>query len=58
MLLTKVIAWSLLYPIALCGFAMSIVFTIVSFLFNSPVDIWIMISNTIDENEVSDTGQQ
>ena len=57
MLLTKVLAWSVLYPIALCGFAVSTLFTVISFLFNSPVDIWVMISSTIDE-EVSDAGKQ
>jgi hypothetical protein len=57
MFLAKLIAWLVLYPLTLLGFVMTTVFSVFSFLFNSPVDIWIMISKTLDEEKVSDMGQ-
>ncbi len=49
MVLIKTLAWIVMYPLVLIGFAAVNVLNTLSFLFNSPVDIWNIISDSIDE---------
>jgi hypothetical protein len=54
MFLIKTAIWTLLYPLVLLGFAARIVFMIISFLFHSPVDIWILISSSLESTQVEE----
>lgn len=50
-MITQTIVWCILYPITLLGYVCVTIWQIFWFLFNSPVDIWTMIGNTIREEE-------
>ena len=54
MYLIKLLIWSLLYPVVLLGFAVRIVFLVFTFLFHSPVDIWILISKSLESTQVEE----
>lgn len=47
----QAIIWSILYPITLLGFVCVTLWRIFWFLFNSPVDIWTMIGEAVNEQE-------
>lgn len=48
MFLIKLAMWSVLFPAALLGYAIMTILEVIAFLFNSPVDIWRIISNSLD----------
>ena len=49
MFLIKLLIWMLVYPLMFAGFLMGSMFGWMVFLFNSPVDIWNIISSGVDE---------
>jgi len=49
MLLLKTAIWSLMYPTIVAAYAAHTIFMWVKFLFNSPVDVWTIISTSIEE---------
>lgn len=49
MLLTKAILWSILYPALVLVYATHTLFMWIKFLFNSPVDVWVMISESLEK---------
>lgn len=55
-MLQHAIIWSILYPVTLLGFMTFKVCQICWFLFNSPVDIWNMIGDSIKESEKQQDG--
>jgi hypothetical protein len=48
-MIQQAILWGVLYPITLIGFALHTALQIIWFLFNSPVDIWHMIGESLNE---------
>ncbi len=49
MFLVKTVLWVLLYPLLFTGYFAISCFQALSFLFNSPVDLWIIISNSLEQ---------
>lgn len=49
MLIAKSLAWIILYPLVLFGFVFNQLMIWIKFLFNSPVDIWEIVSKAIEE---------
>jgi hypothetical protein len=49
MLLAKIGIWLLLYPLTVTGFFILSLFEWIHFLFNSPVDVWNVITKSIKE---------
>ena len=49
MFLIKLLIWMLVYPLMFASFLMGNMFGWMVFLFNSPVDIWNIISSGVDE---------
>ena len=49
MLLVKSALWVVVYPFILFGYGLSVAWEVISFLFHSPVDVWSIISKSIDE---------
>jgi hypothetical protein len=47
-MLLKLILWTLLYPLVVAGYALMSIFEICVFVFNSPVDVWMIISDSVD----------
>jgi hypothetical protein len=54
MFLVKALAWLIVYPLVILGFGISIAVSCLWFLFNSPVDIWNVLSDGIEEATVDD----
>lgn len=48
-MLVKSLLWIILFPITVVGFFIMTLIECLSFLFNSPVDVWELISKSIDE---------
>lgn len=48
-MIAKMLVWIVLYPIMLLSFLTTSLWSIVTFLFHSPVDVWIMISKAVDQ---------
>lgn len=48
MILAKIAIWLVMYPIGLIGYVIMSIIEMLSFLFNSPVDIWNIISSAVD----------
>jgi hypothetical protein len=55
MILAKIAIWLVMYPFGLIGYIIMSIVEMVGFLFNSPVDIWNIISRAVDgvEEEVA-----
>ena len=51
----KLILWLLIYPSALVVYFSVAILEAITFLFNSPVDIWILISEAVDGVESHDS---
>jgi hypothetical protein len=49
MFLIKVAIWLVMFPITVVGFAWMSILEWVAFLFNSPIDIWTIVSHNVDE---------
>jgi len=49
MLLVQTSIWIVLYPLVVLGFALKIILQSVWFLFNSPVDIWQIIGDALED---------
>lgn len=49
MFLLKLLIWLFVYPLMFISFLMGSMFGWIVFLFNSPVDIWNIISTSVDE---------
>lgn len=47
-MIAKLLLWTTLYPIAVVSFFFTWLWNMVVFLFNSPVDIWMLISDAVD----------
>jgi len=54
MFLVKALAWLVVYPLVVLGFGLSVAFACFWFLFNSPVDIWNVLSDGIEKAVVDD----
>ena len=54
MVLIKLVLWLTVYPLILLHYFLSSVFGWVSFLFNSPVDIWNIVSRNVEEAMVEE----
>ena len=54
-MLHKILLWLLVYPVAFVIFFSVAILEAVTFLFNSPVDIWILISEAVDGVESHDS---
>ena len=52
MFLIKLVIWITVYPIFVFSYFCSTLFECIAFLFNSPVDIWNIISKNVDEATV------
>ena len=54
MLLVKIAIWLVMYPFGLVGYIIMSVIEMLQFFFNSPVDVWNIISRAVDgvEDEV------
>ena len=50
-MIPQAILWCILYPITLLGYFCVTIWQTFWFLFNSPVDIWVMIGETIREED-------
>lgn len=48
-MIQQAIVWSILYPITLIGYLCMSLARVAWFLFNSPVDVWHMIGESIQE---------
>lgn len=48
MILAKIAIWLVMYPVGLVGYVVMSIIEMIGFLFNSPVDIWNIISNAVD----------
>jgi hypothetical protein len=48
-MLVKSLLWIVLFPITVIGFFIMTLVECVSFIFNSPVDVWDLISKSVDE---------
>ena len=44
------IVWLAVYPIVVFTFFLTSIWQVCSFLFNSPVDVWMMLSSDVDES--------
>lgn len=55
MILAKIAIWLVMYPLGLVGYVIMSIIEMAMFLFNSPVDIWNIISRAVDgvEEEVA-----
>ena len=51
MILAKIAIWLVMYPIGVVGYFIMSVLDMLAFLFNSPVDIWNIISRAVDGEE-------
>ena len=51
MILAKIAIWLVMYPIGVVGYFIMSVLEMLAFLFNSPVDIWNIISRAVDGEE-------
>lgn len=51
MILAKIAIWLVMYPVGLVGYIIMSIIEMAQFLFNSPVDIWNIISNAVDGEE-------
>lgn len=49
MLIAKSLVWLIFYPLVLIGFVFNQLVIWIQFLFNSPVDIWEIISKAMEE---------
>lgn len=49
MFIQKALIWSLIYPVMVILFFLRQLKSTAWFLFNSPVDSWVMISNAVEE---------
>lgn len=47
-MLLKMILWTFLYPLVVAGYAIMSIFEVAVFIFNSPVDVWTIISDSVD----------
>lgn len=52
MFFIKVAIWLVMVPVTLIGFAWLSLLEWLSFLFNMPVDVWSIVSRSIDEATV------
>lgn len=50
-MIQQAIIWGILYPITFLGFVCVTLWQVFWFLFNSPVDVWNMVGETLKENE-------
>lgn len=51
MILAKIAIWLVMYPLGVVGYFIMSVLEVLAFLFNSPVDIWNIISKAVDGEE-------
>lgn len=51
MLLQKILAWSVMYPILVVSYMGHVIFQVTSFFFNSPVDMWNIIGKELEEQQ-------
>jgi hypothetical protein len=51
MFFVKIAIWLIMYPFGLIGYIIMSVIEMFQFLFNSPVDIWNIISEAVDGEE-------
>lgn len=49
MFLVKLAIWAVMYPVTLALFAWTTIVSLLDFLFNSPVDIWNIITESVNE---------
>lgn len=49
MFLVKTTLWILLYPLLFTGYFLISCWQALSFMFHSPVDLWIIISNSLEQ---------
>ena len=54
----KSLIWCIMYPIAFFGYFIMAVLEAIWFLFNSPVDIWMIISRAVDGQEEKEEQSQ
>lgn len=50
-MLIKALLWLAVYPIMCIGYITVTAWDLVSFLFNSPVDVWMIISRSVDDSQ-------
>lgn len=51
MLFIKLLIWCVMFPMMVFAFALTTVFQWLQFLFNSPVDVWNIIDESIDQTQ-------
>jgi len=51
MFLVKIAIWLVMYPFGLIGYTIMSIVDMAHFLFNSPVDVWNIISKAVDGTE-------
>lgn len=49
--LQKLCLWVLLFPLTMIGYTIVHTWTAVVFVFNSPFDVWLMISSAVEETK-------
>ena len=54
MVLVKIVLWLTVYPLIFAQFVLSSMFSWISFLFNSPVDVWNIVCKNVDEAMVKE----
>lgn len=54
-MIQKSILWLLIYPMACVAYFFVAIVEAITFLFNSPVDVWILISEAVDGVESHDS---
>jgi hypothetical protein len=54
MVLVKLVLWLTVYPLIFAQYMLTSVYGWVTFLFNSPVDVWNIVSRNVEEAMVEE----